>query len=160
MADVPMKWATPTVGYISYLNTALDALPIDAIDASGAVINNESDLATFMDLELTLASIDLNAQPAPAVPIYLIESIDGGTDFDTVTDAVTAEASMPPTNKICTTIGLRPGTGAEAKLAVASMIPIPPGKWKLCPRNKTGVIFNATGNTLYYRTYNLKAVTA
>lgn len=160
MADVPIKWAAPTVVYTSYLNTALDALPIDAIDASGAIIDNQSNLCTYLDLELTLASLDLSAIPAPSVDIYLIESIDGGTNFDTVTDAVTAEASMPPPDKICTRMGLRPGTGAEAKLVTKTMIPIPPGKWKLCPRNKTGVIFGATGNTLYYRTYNLKAVTA
>ena len=160
MADVPIKWAAPTVGYTSYLTTALNALAVNAIDASGAAINNESYLCTYLDLELTLASLDLSSQGAPSVDIYLIESIDGGTDFDTVTDAVTAEASMPPTNKVITKIGLRPGTEAEAKLAVASMIPIPPGRWKLCPRNKTGVQFGATGNILSYRTYNLKAVTA
>lgn len=160
MANVPIKWAAPTVGYVNYLTTALNALANNAIDASGAAINNETNLATYLDLELTLASLDLSGQVTPAVVIYLIESIDGGTDFDTVTDAVTAEASMPPVGKICTTIGLRPGTGAEAKLAVATMIPIPPGRFKLCPRNKTGVVFGATGNILSYRTYNLKAVTA
>lgn len=160
MADVPIKWAAPTVSYTSYLTTELNALAINAIEASGIVINNETNLCTYLDLELTLASLDLSGIGAPAVPIYLIESINGGTGFDTVTDAVTAEASMPPANKICTTIGLRPGTGAEAKLAVVSMIPIPPGRFKLCPRNKTGVVFGATGNTLYYRIYNLKAVTS
>lgn len=160
MANVPIKWAAPIVAYTSYLTTQLDALAIDAIEASGAAINNESNLATYMDLEITLASLDLSSQGAPSVDIYLIESIDGGTDFDTVTDAVTAEASMPPANKVATKIGLRPGTGAEAKLAIASMIPIPPGRFKLCLRNKTGVQFGATGNILSYRTYGLKAVTA
>lgn len=159
MADIPMKWAAPTVGYVNYLTTTLNALANNALDL-GAEINNEANLATFLDLELTLASLDLSGQSAPAVDIYLIESIDGGTDFDTVTDAVTAEASMPPVDKICARIGLRPGAGAEAKLAVKSMIPIPPGRFKLCPRNKTGVAFGATGNILSYRTYNLKAVTA
>lgn len=159
MADVPVKWAAPTVEYVNYLTTELNALAIDAIAAGGAAINNETNLCLYMDLELTLASLDLSAIASPAVVIYLIESIDGGNDFDTVTDAVTAEASMPPPNKICTNIGLRPGTVAEAKLAVASMIPIPPGRFKLCPRNKTGVAFGATGNILAYRTYNLKSVT-
>ena len=153
-----IKWEAPTVAYVNYLTTELNALAIDAIKATGAAIDNETDLCTFMDLELTLASLDLSGQGAPAVAIYLIESIDGGNDFDTVTDAVTAEASMPPPGKICTTIGLRPGTGAEAKLAIASMIPIPPGRFKLCPRNKTGVAFGATGNILAYRTYNLNSV--
>ncbi len=160
MANIPVKWAAPTVAYGSYLAAALNALANNAIEASGATINNESNLCTFMDLELTLASLDLSGQNAPAVVVFLIESIDGGTDFDTVTDAVTADASMPPADKICATFGLRKGTGAEAKLAVKSMIPIPPGRWKLCPRNKTGAAFGATGNILAYRTYNLKSVTA
>ena len=160
MADVPIKWAAPVVAYVNYLTTELNALALNAIEAGGAVLNNETTLCTYMDLELTLASLDLSGEIAPGVDIYLIESIDGGTDFDTVTDAVTAEASMPPPSKICTTIGLRPGTGAEAKLAVASMIPIPPGRFKLCPRNKTDVAFAATGNILAYRIYSMKAVTA
>lgn len=160
MADIPLKWAAPIVAYTGYLTTELNALAIDALEASGAEINNESNLATFLDLELTLASFDVSGQGAPAVVIYLIESIDGGTDFDTVTDAVTADASMPPPGKICTTIGLRPGVAAEAKLAVKSMIPIPPGRFKLAVRNKTGVQLGATGNILSYRTYSLKAVTA
>lgn len=161
MADVPIKWAAPTVAYGNYLTTELNALINNKIIHSGeAIINNETDLATYMDLELMLASLDLSGEATPAVVIYLIESIDGGGDFDTVTGDATAETSMPPPDKICTTIGLRPGSGAEAKLAVKSMIPIPPGRFKLCPRNKTGVTFGATGNILAYRTYNLKAVTA
>ena len=160
MADIPIKWAAPTVAYVNYLTTELNALAINAIDAAGAAINNETNLCTYMDLELTLASLDLSGAAAPSVDIYLIESIDGGTDFDTVTDAVTAEASMPPADKVCSRMGVRPGTGAEAKLVTKTMIPIPPGRFKLCPRNKTGVIFGATGNTLAYRTYSLKAITA
>lgn len=159
MANIPMKWAAPTVAYTSYLTTELNALANDKIKV-GAAINNESDLCTFLDLELTLASLDLSGQSAPSVDIYLVESIDGGTDFDTVTDEATAESAMPPVDKICAKIGLRKGSGAEAKLAVKSIIPIPPGRFKLCPRNKTGVAFGATGNILAYRTYNLKSVTA
>ncbi|KKM90389.1 hypothetical protein LCGC14_1239170 [marine sediment metagenome] len=160
MANVPMKWAAPTVAYTNYLVGALNSLANNAIDSSGTAINNETNLCLYLDLELTLASLDLSGQSAPAVVIYLIESIDGGNDFDTVTDAVTTDASMPAVDKICAQIGLRPGVGAEAKLAVKSMIPIPPGQFKLCLRNKTGIAFGVAGNSLAYRTYNLKAVTA
>jgi hypothetical protein len=159
MADIPMKWAAPTVAYGNYLTTTLNSLANNTTDL-GAEINNETNLCTFMDLELTLASLDISGQASPAVVVYMLESIDGGTDFDTGDDAVSADASMPPTDKICAQLGLRPGTGAEAKLAVKSVIPIPPGRFKLMLRNKTGVAFGATGNILAYRTYNLKAVTA
>lgn len=160
MADNPVKWSTPVVALTSYLNTDLNSLANNGIVSRGAAINNSSNLSTHMDLELTIASLDLSGQTSPSVDIYMIESVDGGTDFDNVTDAATADASMPPTDKVCTKIGLRPHTGAEVKTAVKSMIPIPPGHFKLCPRNKTGVALPATGNVLSYRTYNLNLVSA
>jgi len=159
MADVPMKWAAPTVAYTSYLAATLNSLANNTVDL-GAEINNESNLCTFMDLELYLASLDLSAQTSPNVVIYLIESIDGGTHFDTGEDSVSAETDVPPADKILTQFGLRVNTGAEEKHAIKSVIPIPPGRFKLLLRNKTGVAFAAANNTLYYRTYNLKAVTA
>jgi len=160
MANNPVRWGTPVVALTSYLTTELNSLANDAIEAGGAAINNSSNLATHMDIELTIASLDLSAQTSPCIDVYLIESVDGGTDYDNVTDAVTAEASMPPTDKICTRIGLRPFTEAEVKTAIKSMIPIPPGHFKLCPRNKTGVALPAEGNILSYRTYNLNLVSA
>lgn len=160
MADNPIGWSTPVVSLTSYLTTELNSLANNAIEAGGAAINNTSNLATHMDIELTLASLDLSSQSNPCVDIYLIESVDGGTDFDTVSDGETADDNMPPTNKICTRIGLRPYSGAEAKLGVASMIPIPPGHFKLCPRNKTGIALAASGNILSYRTYKLNLVSS
>lgn len=159
MADVPIKWAAPTVAYTSYLSTTLNALANNTTDL-GAEINNETNLCTYMDLELYLASLDLSAQSNPNVVIYLLESIDGGTHFDTGEDGVSAESDVPPADKILTQFGLRINTGAEVKHATKTMLPIPPGRFKLLLRNKTGGAFGATLNTLYYRTYNLKAVTA
>lgn len=152
-----IKWEAPTVGLTSYLAATLNALADNTTDL-GAAIDNETNLCTHMDLELMLASLDLSGEANPSVVIFMLESVDGGTDFDTGDDAVSAEASMPPADKIIAIFGLRPGTGAEAKVAVKSMIPIPPGKFKLLLRNKTGVAFAATTNILSYRTYNISAV--
>jgi len=160
MANNPIKWSTPVVALTSYLSAALNSLANNAINSSGAAIDNQTNLATHMDIELTIASLDLSGQSSPSVDIYLIESVDGGTDYDNVTDAVSADANMPPADKVCTKIGLRPHTAAEVKTAVKSMIPIPPGKFKLCPRNKTGVALPAANNILSYRTYNLNLVSA
>ena len=154
-----IKWEAPTVTLTSLLTTTLNGLADDTTDDGGqTAINNEANLCTFMDLELTLASLDLSAQTNPSVVIYLIESVDGGTNFDTYSDNVSADASVPPADKICTIFGLRLGTGSEAKTAIKSMIPIPPGRFKLLLRNKTGVAFAASGNVLAYRTYNLNTV--
>ncbi len=152
-----LKWEAATVALTSYLTTTLNSLADDTTDL-GAAIDNETNLCTFLDLELTLASYDISAQTNPSVTIFLLESVDGGTDFDTGTDAVSAAASIPPDDKIVAIFGLRPGTGAEAKTAVKSMIPIPPGQFKLMVRNTSGVAFAASANILAYRTYNLNSV--
>lgn len=157
MTDI--KWEGTTVSLTSLLTTSLNSLADDTTDDGGqTAIDNTSNLCTHMDLELTLASLDLSGQSNPSVVIYLIESVDGGTDFDTYSDGVSADASVPPADKICAIMGLRPGTGSEAKTAVKSMIPIPPGHFKLLLRNKTGAAFAGSGNILAYRTYNLQSV--
>ena len=40
-----------------------------------------------MDIEIVLASADFSSMVNPAIVIYLLESIDGGTDYDTSSDA-------------------------------------------------------------------------
>ncbi len=155
MTDI--KWEGATVSLTSYLTATLNSLANNTTDI-GVAINNESNLCTFMDLELTLASLNLSAQTNPSVVAYLLESVDGGTDFDTGSDNESADDNCPPADKICAIFGLRPYSGAEAKTAIKSMIPIPPGRFKLMIRNKTGVAFGASGNVLAYRTYNLQSV--
>lgn len=154
-----IKWEAPTVGLTSLLTTSLNSLASDTTDDGGAAaINNESTLTTYMDLELTLASVDLSAQSNPSVWVYLVESIDGGTDFDTYTDATADEDLFPPFDKVCAIMSVRNGNGAEAKTAIKSMIPIPPGRFKLVVHNKCGASLAASGNVLAYRTYNLNNV--
>lgn len=155
---VAFPWEAPTVGLTNNLTTSLNALANNVIDIGGATIDNETNLCTHMDLELTLSSLDLSAQSNPSVTIYMFESVDGGTDFDTNEDGVSAASDIPTPDKIIAIMGLRIDTGAEAKTAVKSMIPIPPGQWKLGLRNTTGQTFGATGNILAYRTYKLDSV--
>ena len=152
-----LKWEAPTVALTSLLTTTLNSLANGVIDVS-AEVNNETNLTTFMDVEVTLASLNLSAQTNPSVHIYMFESVDGGTDFDTNEDGVSAASDLPTSDKIIAVLGLRIDTGAEAKTAVKSMIPIPPGRWKIGLRNGTGVTFGASGNVFAYRTYNLNSV--
>jgi len=161
MANVPIKWAAPTVVLTSYLTTELNALAQNIIKV-GAAINNQTNLCTYMDLELRLASRDWSTAVNPAAVIYLFESIDGGTDYDTNEDGVSADTDIPPADKIIAQMGWRIDTEAKANVIVKSMIPIPPGFFELGIRHMPGaaLAMAATGNTLSYRTYNLKAVTA
>lgn len=153
-----LKWKAPTVGLTSYLTTELNTLADNAIETGGAAINNQTNLCTFMDIEIMLASADFSSMVNPAIVIYLLESIDGGTDYDTSSDGETADDNMPPVDKIITTMGFRPYSGAEAKVIVKSMIPIPPGFFKIAPRNQAGMDLAASGNILSYRTYNYQSV--
>ena len=121
MAD--HKWKTSTVALTSYLTTTLNSLANNALDL-GAAINNETNLVMYMDLELTLASLDLSSQVSPSVVVYMLESVDGGTDFDTVSDAETVDDNMPASDKVIASMGLRIYSGAEAKTAVKSIISV------------------------------------
>ena len=152
MADI--GWKSPTVSLTSYLTTTLNSLADDTLDL-GAEINNETNLAIYMDLELTLASLDLSSQTNPSVEAYLIESVDGGTDFETVTDGSSTDAAHPPADKLLCTFGLRTGSASEAKLAIKSMLLIPPGRFKIALINRTGVAFASSSNALSYRTYKM-----
>lgn len=148
------KWVTPGA-LTSYLAATLNSLANDTTDLGATVIDNQTDLNTYMDLELMLASLDVSGQTNPAIEIYLIESIDGGTDYDTATDATATEALYPSADKLLCIIGVRKASGAEAKIAVKSGLVIPPSKFKLLVINKTGVALAAADNVLSYRTYNL-----
>lgn len=154
-----IKWEAPTVALISYLTTTLNSLDQNVIDI-GAAINNETNLCTYMDLELTLASVDWSSATVPAAYIYMFESVDGGADFDTNEDGVSSDADAPPADKVIAIMGWRPDTETKANIVVKSMIPIPPGRFKLGIQNKAGVAvaFAASGNVLAYRTYNLNVV--
>ena len=157
MADI--KWEAPTVGLTAYLTTTLNTLGNGIIDV-GAGIDNQTNLCTFMDLEVKLASVDMSAQTNPAIYIYLFEAVDGGTVFDTNEDAQDwSDVSERVTaDKICAIMPFRPSDAAEAKHMVKSMIPIPPGDFKLGFMNRSGAALAATTNVLSYRTYNIASV--
>ena len=157
MTDI--KWEAPTVALTEYLKATLNALADNVIDI-GATINNETNLCTFMDLEVMLGSVDWSGQTNPAMHIYMFESVDGGTHFDTSEDAVSASTDIPTADKIIATMPFRIDTAAETKVMVKSMIPIPPGRFKLGIRNVTGVALEASAvnNILSYRTYNIQSV--
>lgn len=146
-------WDTPG-SLTAYLSTTLNSLADETTDL-GAAIDNSTAKKTFMDIELILASVDLSSQSNPATYIYLIESVDGGTNYDSGTDAASTDDTCPPVDKLCAIIGAMVGSGAQAHNGIKTMIPIPPGHFKLMLRNKTGAGYAASGNTLKYRTYSL-----
>ena len=154
-----IKWEGATVSLTEYLKSTLNELNDGVIDI-GATIDNETNLCTHMDLEVKLGSADWSGQTNPSMIIYMFESVDGGSVFDTNEDGVSAAADIPTADKIIAIMGFRIDTGAEAKVMIRSMIPIPPGQFKLGILNSTGVNLaaSATTNVLSYRTYNINSV--
>ncbi len=152
-------WEAPTVGLTTYLDTALNALAQNVIKI-GAAINNQSNLCTHMDLELELPTVDWSTAVNPAAVIYLFESVDGGTLYDTSEDGVSADSDIPPADKIIAIMGWRVDTATKVNHIVKSMIPIPPGFFKLGLRHVPGaaIAMAATLNIFAYRTYNLNLV--
>lgn len=146
-------WKAPG-SLTAYLSTTLNSLA-DGTSDVGAAINNSSSRNTYMDLELVLAAIDISAQTNPHVNIFILESVDGGTNYDQGDDATSNDDLQPRGDKLLCSMAIRPGTGSEAKYAIKTGLVVPPGHFKLCVVSELGAAMAASGNTLKYRLYNL-----
>lgn len=138
-------------GYAAAAATAISTdmnSDADAAYAISAAIDNSSNLDTFMDVELYLASVDLSAQTNPAIYIWIITRFDGTnfSDGDVTDGCGRAPDAIIPLNV---------GTGAEVKREVARQIIIPPEQFKILYQNNTGAALAASGNTIKYRTYGM-----
>jgi len=123
----------------TYLSTELDSLA-DAGNYLGAAINNSSNRHVVLKAEIYLASVDLSAKTSPSVVIRLIESIDGGTNYEDNDD-----------QSYGITIPVAATSAAHRK--VSGDLYVPPGYFKLSVVNNTGAAFASSGNTLKYATY-------
>ena len=151
-------WTAPTARLV-LLNSSLNSLANDTTDDGGqTAIDNTTNRYTHADFELHLASVDLSAQTAPCIWVYMLVSIDGGTVFDQFTDATADVDLFPPQSKVICKLDVRNGNGAETKDSICYAVPdIPPEHIKFALHNKTGAALAASGNTFAYRLYSLDA---
>lgn len=127
----------------SYLTTELNSLA-NAGKVLGAAIDNSSALDMYMDLELYVA-VQGSARSAGArVDIYLVSSIDGGTNYGwgDATDT-------PPGECLVWSFSLDAAT--TARYCVSRPFPIGPGHHKIVILNATGQALKADSNVLQYR---------
>ena len=150
------KWSDQE-SLAEYYTTELNTLGIDTTEDSGAVIDNSANKYTHMDLEAYLATVDLSGQTNPAIHIYALDSVDGGTNYDDGGDAKTTAATYPAGAPIAI-IPLQVGTATQIHIGITRGIRIPPTKFKLVLLNKSGAALAASGNTLKYRRYNYESV--
>ena len=130
----------------AYLAAELNDLA-DAARVIGAAINNSALLDMYMDLELLIAE-QAGARSAGAhVDIYLVSSIDGGTNYG-FGDAGVA----PPGETLIWSFSL--DAAVTARYAVSRPFNIGPGHHMLVIANMTGQAFAAANSTLKYRLFS------
>jgi hypothetical protein len=131
---------------VSYLTTELNSLA-NAARVIGAAIDNSSGLDMYMDVEAYVAAQGSARSAGAYLGIYLIPSLDGGTNYG-YGDATDA----PPASGLVAALPLDAAT--TARRVQATMIPVPPGHFKLIISNATGQAFAAADSTLAYRLYS------
>jgi hypothetical protein len=147
-----MKWIAGSGAGLTW--TSLDSSSLNSLASTNAIlsgtqIDNSTSLDMFADISLILASATF---VAPAyVGIYLYPLSDDNATYGDGRFG-SAAAGPPPSNYAVGTIGLVAGT--QAQTGQLLRIIIPPAKFKFVYYNLGGVAWNASGNTVKYRTYN------
>lgn len=139
------KWAAPEA-IATYYTTELNSLADNTFVAVGAEIANETDLYQYIVFELVLGSLD------PAAGAFVDIWMDCQPDGTNYADA----AKPLQTSALLCTLQLDDASAAQR--ITSRMVPIPPLDFKLQLRNKAGVSFAASGNTLKYRRFNEQGV--
>jgi len=126
--------------YTSLMTTALNSITTGSATAASSAITNSTNLALWMDVSLMLGSV--NPSGTPYLELHLLPKAgDGSTYADR--SAQTLVDTLVVT------------TGSSAKVAQSIGIVVPPGDYELMLVNQMGVTTASSGNTLYYRLYDM-----
>ena len=143
MADTTHKAYTSSAA--TALSTDLNSLANATASAASAAIDNSTVLDLYADWELVLGTQTARTAGC-AVSLYITPSLDG-TNY---ADVSSSSAELLGVFTLAT------GTGASR--VVIRDTPIPPGLFKVFVVNSSTQAFNASGNTVKYRTHSIKTV--
>ena len=129
----------------TYMSTDLNSLANDTTNVGAVILDNTSNKHHNIMAELYLASVDLSAQSAPTVELYLVPSIDGTNYCDAGTDASTTD--LPPGSAHIGSFYIQE-TSAAHRAAILVKECLQALKYTIVLINKTGAAFNAAGNIL------------
>jgi hypothetical protein len=142
-----IRWSGYDAAVADRLTTELNSLADAAVSALGTERDNTTDLATYSDLELNLASVTITSVVA-AIDVYLVPTVDGTNYPDTVTTYANFMAGYYVGQFLVKAVS------AAVFRGTLRAIPIPPGKYKWALRNRCGAALAASGNTLKERSYS------
>jgi hypothetical protein len=137
-------------GVSNAMTTELNALASSTGKAISSAIDNSSNGDLFDDLQLTVTFASAPTA-GTVVELYLLPSIDGGTDYADGSTSVLAQSSL--------FVG---GFAVRAVTTIQKMIlrgvALPPGLFKYLVQNTTNQAFPATGSTLERNPYQLQSL--
>lgn len=148
------RWTAPSVQTILADNTALASradgfFNIAQVSAADVVIDNSTALHLFIDIELELGAA---AWPVGGwFDLWLIEALDG-VNYDSGSATVLPGAAP---DAVLLTHGNSAALTSQAIQLSVPRIVIPPARFKLLWRNRSGAATAATGNALRYRSYSM-----
>lgn len=143
-----VKWNAAPTSRGTVLNTEMDTVANAGFSSVGStIIDNTSNLDRWGWIELQLGSLTPTA--GACIYVYLVPSVDGGTDYD---DG--PSSTNPAAHLLVAVLNVKTGVGSK-KLVTAKPFDLPPGKFKFAIKNQTGVALAGSGaNTMVLYTSN------
>lgn len=137
-------------GVSTVLSTELNSLAATSGKAISAAIDNSTNLDLFDDLEL---AVTFGSAPTAGtvVEVYLVISIDGGTNYADGSSTV-----LPASSSYLGGFAVRAVTTAQ-RIPIRG-VPLPPGSFKYLVQNTTNQAFPASGSTLRRNPYLLSSI--
>jgi len=141
-----VKWGAAPTSRGTVLSTEMDSVNNAGYSSLGSAFDNTSNLDRWGWVELSLGS--LNPSTGACIYVFLVPSVDGGTDYD---DG--PASTNPGSHMLVAVLSVKTGTAAKKVVSLAPFA-LPPGKFKFAIKNQTGVNLAASSNTLVLYTAN------
>ena len=154
MADATLSGYKVTAQTVSFTGTqTLTSLADDEWTNLSDAIDNSTNKYIMVDLELVLGSASFPVATDNIVSFYLVPSVDG-TNYPNWVGNIATEVQE---NNIHFIGSVTCSDATEAQRLVLRAVSLPPGLYKYGVRNRAGVAFASSGNTLKWRPWQFSS---